>query len=546
MTLGTPMYEYRLGGPDAWGKFESLILREVFFKTQQYDDISGLDKIFLCGRRGSGKSAIARMLAEDKRWKYAQSIQGERSEYGAFMDIVQSLGALKDNGVKIDIRRAISRLWSWTLRVTAMRILVNLALDNGEHKDNDIKQMEVFLDSLPHPIHSESTIGHLLSVMFGRAIDMVNEGTFDHYLVELNNSKEFTFALQALERKTKRERLLLVLDTLESNHVFEKYVVEGFQGILEAIVAFLADTRVHGVSLKYFLPAEVYEDVFSGFPGKVQPQVVFMRWQAADIIALLAGRFLHVLKKNKSIPLGDAEKLSTIVKNAYDRQDGGQLREEFWYSEKFLPRKIHNTVGGEEDCFAYLLRHSFRRPRDIITGSMQQIVYYSVINKEFPYISEASVIAGVHSDTALQQMLADALSPYEGKIPISMISGARSAFFGRQVILNGSQLKQFSKELYNLHPLKNLDHEVFIDMLLRCGVIGLVKETVVSETKPQLYCTGQFEYMMQGNLPLTERLVYCIHPVMADLFKMDAPKGRGVVYPMPEEDTWLEKKASII
>ena len=102
--------------------------------------------------------------------------------------------------------------------------------------------------------------------------------------------------------------------------------------------------------------------------------------------------------------------------------------------------------------------------------------------------------------------------------------------------LTGLQLKQFAEELYNLYPLENIYPEQFVDMLLRCGVIGEVVDPVPSDSEREIYCIGRFEYMMQGNLALTDRLKYCIHPVMADVFRMAAPEDRGVVYPMPEED----------
>src|SRR3989304_713436 len=242
-------YQYILGGPDAWDKTESAMLKDVFLETQQYEDISEMEAVFLCGRRGSGKSAIARMLAIDPRWKYASSFKGERSEYGDFMDIVQRLASLRDGGLRIDIEKVIRRIWGWTLRGIAMMTIIHLASENDEKNGKDINTIKKYIGGLPNSIHRGSSIGHVLNIVFSRTVEMVQEGTFDNYISVLNNSEQHVDALNALERITKRNRLVLVLDTLESYRIFENSVIEGFKGVLDAIIAFCADEQVHGISL---------------------------------------------------------------------------------------------------------------------------------------------------------------------------------------------------------------------------------------------------------------------------------------------------------
>ena len=51
-----------LGGPDAWGRSEGEYLAKDFYPVRQFSEISFDENCFLTGRRGSGKSAIGRML----------------------------------------------------------------------------------------------------------------------------------------------------------------------------------------------------------------------------------------------------------------------------------------------------------------------------------------------------------------------------------------------------------------------------------------------------------------------------------------------------
>ena len=86
----------------------------------------------------------------------------------------------------------------------------------------------------------------------------------------------------------------------------------------------------------------------------------------------------------------------------------------------------------------------------------------------------------------------------------------------------------------------------FLSMLVHCGVIGRVLED--ERNQRDHYHLAEFEYLQQGEIALSPRLTYCVHPVMANYIGMaPSPFGR-VVYPMPEQNTgydedelWLER-----
>lgn len=556
--------DFSMGGPEAWEPQERKNLLYNFLSTKQFSLISESEKIFLCGRRGSGKSAIA-IMSEDfdsPYYEYREAVQGELSEYGTYMDVVNDIAKKRKEGADIDIKKAVRRLWLWVLPLKAMQTILTQAKKRGEPFDNDLEAMRTYLNSLPLPLHEDSRIGDLLSNTFKNALSSLQkeEAAFNTYLVNLTGSKEFRSAVTSLNRKTMSKRVLMVLDTLESYRIFQPNMIEGLQGVLEAIIAFLADERMQGISLKFFIPAEIYDKVFAGFPGKVQSRAVFLRWRFVDLLSILARRFLAILTRTEAVPIQEIDKLKALVDEAYrtlvidarlgqDAHHGPlarKIQKELWYETNFLPEKIVNRKEGKEDCFAFMFRHTQRRPRDVIT-QMQHIINEARARGEFPYMSQASVVAGVHNSEGLQQILGDALTPYEGFLPIDLINGARSLFYKRPIIMKGRELRQFAQELYSIYPLENINPENFVNLLLYCGVIGLVdKEKPVSE-KRELYCTSKFEYLMQGNLPLSDRFLYAIHPVMADTFGMTTVEDRGVIYPMPEsqEDLILEIEAGI-
>ncbi len=71
--------------------------------------------------------------------------------------------------------------------------------------------------------------------------------------------------------------------------------------------------------------------------------------------------------------------------------------------------------------------------------------------------------------------------------------------------------------------------------------------TIEGPETRSVYRVARFEYLMQGNLPIGDRFVYCVHPVMGDLFKMASPADRKAKYRLPDEQdgSWLEEVVGI-
>ena len=203
----------------------------------------------------------------------------------------------------------------------------------------------------------------------------------------------------------------------------------------------------------------------SVFPGKVQSRTVFLRWRSADLIAMLARRFLSVLRRTEAVDDFELARLERLVEKAYAGSDGWNLRTEFWYDTGFLPRSIKNTLDKEEDTFAYILRHTMRRPRDLITAQMQSIVNEAVDRKKFPKITIESVVAGVHNSGALLQILKETLTMFDEKAATELVDIARTVFYQTPVKMTGPQLKLFAKRLYDAYPPENINPDDFVKHL---------------------------------------------------------------------------------
>jgi hypothetical protein len=175
-------HAFSLGGADAWDPQEGPHLPENFLPIRQFAEISANEKIFLCGRRGSGKSAIARMLELGPAWVYAKAIQGELAEYGEYLNIVNRLTAERESGTPVAIKQCVRRLWTWVLPVAAMQSVLIHESNRSGADPNDLDAIKAYFTSLPSPLTAESSIGHLLSHTFQQAFRLRKDGGIDAFL----------------------------------------------------------------------------------------------------------------------------------------------------------------------------------------------------------------------------------------------------------------------------------------------------------------------------------------------------------------------------
>ena len=478
------------------------------------------------------------------------TVQGETRHYGEYIRIVERIQAIRTEGIDADIAYSARRLWLWVLQVKTMQEIIAARKASGAELDANHRQMEAYFRTLPKPLHERSAMGELLGTIFRRAVRILQAkglDEYDDYLASLVGTAEFEAAADAMKEHMGDKTMLIVLDTLESYKIFQEYMLEAFRGILDALMALWQDSRMDHVYLKLFLPAEVFDKLFQAYPGKVMGRAVFMRWRSADLISMIGRRFMNVLVRTEAVSGQDQERLDEMVKKAYEEKDGRQLRAKFWYGGGFLPEKVRNTLGDQEDCFAYMFRHTQRRPRDVI-AQMQSIVDRALENGEFPRISEKSIVAAVHRKRLLEQIVAESLTPYEGKFPMGLRKAAQTLFFQRPAIMSWREIRSFAEGIYSLAPVSDIDPKDFVEVLANCGVIGMLDERKSGSGAPGLYTKARFEYIMHGTVPLREGFHYCVHPAMADFLEMQLPAGSKAIYPFPEtlEDSWLEDAIGII
>lgn len=539
--------EYLLGDLDAW---KDPALKGAFLPVRQYGALEHRNTCFLCGRRGSGKSAIAIMSRDFDSWDVVEVIEGERQQYGAYIDLTYSL---RKRVPDADVKRFSEILWRYALRLLIAKTMVENASKLELSDEDALTGVKELLEAKGY-LNVE--LGTILHQVFDEAMRAIAPGDSDlvaamSQLQSNSNIPALRTFLDKLPQLLPSKRILIILDTLESYRTHELEIRDAFKGILSAVNGAMAEDRLHQVGLRLFIPAEIFEDVSREIPAKADSNTMFLRWQSGDLFAMLARRYLNMLKRTSSIGDSEASALGKIVANgyaaSYDDQDvaqhGRRVRDEFWYGEGFLPEKLVNVRGEEEDCFAYILRHTQRRPRELI-WILNQIIRKAITSdaRTFPRLSAEAVVNGIHDHGTLITMLRDTLSPFDGYVD-EIVDRARTVFYEKPRVMSGSELGNFAEALYDVGPVPDLMPEDFIRYLLRAGLIGLIPDFAGSKDGP--YTVGLFEYLMQDHIAFNKTLHYYVHPMLGDAFGMSRSIEFPPVYPLPEEDTWLEEHLGV-
>lgn len=530
--------QYSIGELDAWR--EVSILSSHFLPTRHFARIGARhqDRCFLFGRRGSGKSALAISSASLDNWDIHIIVQGEMEQYGAYLDLVRSLSARQQHGLSIDIKHFSELLWTYCIQVIVLQQL-HRSLSSGvddEHVFSLLSRTEEFLSKI---CALDRDIGLLLCDVHGEAIGKVPENSTDGLpatiaLRERLADNDFRQCLSDIPYLVGKRSMLVIFDTLESYDIHTRPMREALRGVIGAVASVTARPYFNAIGIRYFLPAEIYEELAQDMPAKIADRSIFLRWRTGDLLAMLAARYCEMLVRTELINRQQREELERIVEDARSRVENEQevksIREDFWYANNLLPRTITNELGYEEDSFAYIFRHSQRRPRELIL-LMNSVIKKALGRGELPNISQASVREGVHDDATLSTLLADTLSPFRGYFD-SVVDRARSIFAGRDRVMKGIGLKHFAKSLYDIGPSRTeLDADRFLSFMLRAGLIGYVDNQDRCKDEATGYCKARFEYLMQDHIPLTNDAWYFVHPLLGDCLDMKSDGAWGVVYP---------------
>jgi energy-coupling factor transporter ATP-binding protein EcfA2 len=325
------------------------------------DMINEKHHLFIWGRRGSGKTAMAWKLSNVSPEENTKVINIDFEDAATWVDYVLS----KANNLKkiegVPFRKSCSDLWYNSIMAEMMRVMLNgenIGLEGDDKIDGCsrgrgifqrlVKNIEDFIKWL------EQNGFFTINNNHSRELSAVALPTIDKYL---QNSTNFTRdATMVFETMVPKVRIIVdSVDKLIDAPAFKEMAEENYKtlalvvrSLTEALVRIYVDERFKDlVEIKAFLPMDLEPFLQDRAFDHEYIYHHHIHWNRKELAALVAKRIARTTKM--STPSGDY--VGTLA--------------ETW--DELFPFSISNVeTNVKHKSFDYLLRHSQYRPREIL------------------------------------------------------------------------------------------------------------------------------------------------------------------------------------
>jgi len=317
----------------------------------------------------------------------------------------------------------------------------------------------------------------------------------------------------------RKSRLYFLFDSMERYPVRNASFTKTFGGLFPALNKINSESeRIH---VSFCIPEEIETflgdasvNFFKDFASSCR-----IRWRPIDLLRITAHRF------RLAMTIHDPEFYSEIRGQDYSSREG--LHKLFG---RILPPCIKNSLGGQEDPIAYVLRHTHLLPRHVVATFNAILARNFDATGGYRRIGEDAVIDGVMH---VQKLIAhDVLYHYEQIYP-RFIAVCRETLPELEPICTYSQLQKLERRMSS-----RIEDDIpsTWEKLFQMGVIGRAERLMSNSAQPAAvgsrYCYGMFHFNSDSALGLASDGEYCFHPVFSRAFGIVRRNNdRRVVYP---------------
>jgi hypothetical protein len=525
--------------------------RKLFIKTQSYNDFLDEDRLFLYGRRGTGKSAFLHMLNfEISKCCYDEYLSSiiinDEDIYSDLINLLRTiyLGDLS----KEDTTLFSKYIWIWTLNVYAMLNFYRELCEKNKFLDLcncDLIEIKNYLTICGLVDNNEVatgtyTISYVLNTIRNHIeISRRDAPHLTHHAIGMIHSillsKDFTLATKQFSNisRKKNKKFLILIDAVERYNYETTSFYAILSGLIEAVKEFYDNRNENGIIAKLALQAEIFSKLELRNKDKINPYNMFIIWNYTELVSLIAKR--HYLHFSHSENTNTKEKITNTGYSFNDLDDGYNAKK---YINKFFPKKIITRYNGYMfDTLSYIIRHTHKKPRHIILLANVIWEYNRKHCKNLtPELQKEYIKKAVHSQ----------LSP--------LISGTIDAYKG---FCNSQKLTQLtigilikSKRYFYYYDLKNkiknyenkfeLSDNDIMNFFIEACIVGIKcseKIVSISKTKQTVIYEAEFDYHSRNiHTPiipkLNDRSTLVIHPMFYKY--LDTADSKTVfIYPIP-------------
>ena len=322
--------------------------------------------------------------------------------------------------------------------------------------------------------------------------------------------------------KNTRSRCLVVIDSIDAYPHDDRIYQALIAGLIEACLDLSIKSKRQGVLCKAAFPSEM-EPYFAPLnSGKSTARSFFIRWNYADLVVMLAKRFRRMYDGNED-------------PDEYNRLNDKAKALEYLYT--ILPEKTLSISNIEFDTMAYIIRHTQKKPRQLI-HIMNTIVSISLQLKEPDHsISGDAVREGIHA--GLGDMLKGTFNIYDQIFERSS-EIIRNLLTNKKSHMTMPDLDAHIKDVKNLRKQLSMDTNLLKKLMFAIGCIGRRRSANNFGNNKHEIWLSEFEYQIKNRIAFNLDTHIVIHPMLYTDFSTSF-LSHVLIYPTPEEDMELER-----
>ena len=451
-------------------------LKEYFIETGAFIRLRDRKKSIILGNRGSGKSAIIKMLAQYHRSHSRLVVELTPEDYSYEM-LQRTMVSEKDGSwAKIG---AYTAAWKYLIYVLAMKTYFE---DNKTILKTTSKPIFTYLRD-NHKVKNKSCWDDFISYL--TRIEGIKIGTYEagikkNELQQLYKLEELSPLLEGLKILSNRKPIVFLIDELDKGWDASEDAKAFIGGLFQAAITInqLSDNFSVIISLR----KELYDNIAALYDDFQKYNDIFeiIEWGKKSLLKLIAKRIGHSLPELNN--LNDIEKWRMIFKEL-----------------------IYHT-----DSFEYIIERSLYRPREIIQFCIE--ARERAVEKRSNKIDANAIVTSEirYSGKRTKDIATEYKTQYPNLLDIF------EAFRGSNCIIDRTDLESICLKILtgeiktqNNEWLENQTEEFLITILWQIGFLNIFTDCYIDGKA----CKGFYGCHQIGQSNIGNIQKFMIHPM---------------------------------
>jgi hypothetical protein len=469
---------------------------------------------FIIGRKGSGKTAFLRNIKLENEYKVIVEIK----TYEAFAYVLETIEKLS---TKLIFVEAVADIWE----IIARHATFHQIIKNEFGKPEDLTIIKKYLNAIgiAQSTSIDEAVKKSAFVLHKKSTDSI--GSVTDYIESLTFAGvSYEGAQEAANRilNQAKTRAVILMDSMEDFALEQNTIAHALSGLFKCIARLSSPES--NCEIRFCFPSELWHTLFSLSinPMKDFEHNLILHWHAGELLSIAAHRLALYLH------LYEPALYQAISHFNLDDRKGAQdlLR-------LIFPDDFRNAIGGLEDVFPYIVRHTQLLPRQLFRYLNGIFVKNRRLGRDFLKITPEAIIQGIAEQE--KHVTGEIFAAFRYVYP-NAEEVCRRTIPELPYIFPYNQLHK----VFNRHTKKAMaggDLEDFIKMLIEMGCIG----RVINET--DRYFIGEFEYTRPARLVISTSDTLCLHPVFCRIYSAKKPGNDGkVIYPYGSDIEGLDHR----